>query len=81
MLIESLIKKIKNKKIKTYIRVFLVSIDYMNILRSYQSSFFFFLNSTYFWCCIIFSKQAQKTKNRSKLFLKASKIGLLPICG
>jgi len=41
----------------------------MNILKSYPSSSPFFLGSTYFYYCIIFSKQAQKTKSQLKLFL------------
>jgi hypothetical protein len=52
----------------------------MNSLRSYPLSHFFFLDFTYFRCRIIFSKQAKKIKNWSKLFLKAFKIGSLPIC-
>jgi hypothetical protein len=58
--------------------VFLKALITINILRSYSSSNFF-LGSTCFWCCIIFSKQVQKAKNMSKLFLKAFKICSLPI--
>jgi type IV secretory pathway VirB3-like protein len=75
MLIESLIENII---------VFLVSIDYyeyfevVSIIHFYFY-FFLFFDSTYFRCCIIFSKQAKKTKIRSKSFLKAFKISPLPI--
>jgi hypothetical protein len=65
---------------KKDIRVFLVSIDYYEYFEVVSIIPFFFTSSTYFWCCIIFLKQVQKTKNRSKLFLKAFKIWQLPIC-
>jgi hypothetical protein len=60
---------------KKNIRLFLWELIIMNILRLYPS--FFFLGSTYFWCCIIFSKQVLKTKNQLKLFLKAFKNRLI----
>jgi putative effector of murein hydrolase len=60
--------------------VFLVNIDY-NEYFEIVSIIPVFLGSTYFWWCIIFSKQAKKTKNQLKLFLKTFKIGLLLICG
>jgi hypothetical protein len=75
---------------KKNIRVFLVSIDYYEYFEvisiifffSFFFNFFLFSGSTYFRYCIIFSKQAQNTKNWLKLFLKVFKIGIgsLPIC-